>query len=187
MNYDTINKRSIDVGGWDLLRDLCGKYPQFETWSASSEPFKHHYGEGGLIQHTAEVIELCFSTRHTLNLENVIDKEELFYAALFHDVGKIYDYEFEPVDNIWIKTEHARKIHHIFRSALIWNELISEYEHKEIKDKYGNSVTHAILAHHGCREYGSPVSPKSRTAWLLHLCDAISARMNDADTLDRID
>jgi 3'-5' exoribonuclease len=190
MNGFTISERAITVGGWDLLTDLCVKYPQFETWSAASKPHQHHYGDGGLIQHTAEVIELCFDTRKTLKLEKIIDGTELFYAALFHDVGKIYDYEkVEEMGGVithWQKTEHARKIHHISRSVIIWNELISTNEHKGIKEKYADSVTHAILSHHGRREWGSPVAPKSRTAWLLHLCDGISARMNDADTLDRI-
>lgn len=30
----------------------------------------------------------------------------------------------------------------------------------------------------------SPVAQKTRVAWLLHLCDGISARMDDAETLD---
>jgi 3'-5' exoribonuclease len=45
-------------------------------------------------------------------------------------------------------------------------------------------VLHAILSHHGMRQWGSPVAPKSRLAWLLHLADSMSARMADADTLD---
>jgi len=52
----------------------------------------------------------------------------------------------------------------------------------ELHDK----VLHAILAHHGCREAGSPVAPKTREAWLVHFCDGISARMDDADTWDII-
>jgi 23S rRNA maturation-related 3'-5' exoribonuclease YhaM len=56
----------------------------------------------------------------------------------------------------------------------------------ELNTRYHDSVLHAILAHHGRREAGSPVAPKSRIAWLVHLSDQISARMADADTLDII-
>ena len=55
-----------------------------------------------------------------------------------------------------------------------------------IFSNYHEDVLHAVLAHHGTREAGSPVAPKSRVAWLVHLCDGISARMYDADTMDVI-
>jgi 23S rRNA maturation-related 3'-5' exoribonuclease YhaM len=51
---------------------------------------------------------------------------------------------------------------------------------KDIEDE----VLHAILAHHGFQEFGSPVQPNSKVAWLLHLCDSISARMDDVDKMD---
>jgi 23S rRNA maturation-related 3'-5' exoribonuclease YhaM len=35
------------------------------------------------------------------------------------------------------------------------------------------------MAHHGRREWGSPVSPATPTAQLLHQSDMTSARMND--------
>ena len=35
------------------------KNPKFAQWSGSSKPFQHHYGKGGLIRHTLEVVELC--------------------------------------------------------------------------------------------------------------------------------
>ena len=45
-------------------------------------------------------------------------------------------------------------------------------------------VLHVILSHHGNRLAGSPVAPKTREAWIIHLCDGISARLYDADTWD---
>jgi 23S rRNA maturation-related 3'-5' exoribonuclease YhaM len=73
-------------------------------------------------------------------------------------------------------------IHHISRSAIIWAEAASRLYTNY--SKYYEPVLHAILAHHGFREAGSPVAPKTRVAWLVHLCDNISARMDDADTFD---
>lgn len=32
---------------------------KFEVWSGSSQSYSHHYGKGGLAQHTMEVCELC--------------------------------------------------------------------------------------------------------------------------------
>lgn len=81
-------------------------------------------------------------------------------------------------------TYTRESIHHISRSALIWSHAV--VEHPEFSDKYHDVVLHNILSHHGSREWGSPVAPKTQAAWLLHLCDGISARMNDCDRLDLV-
>ena len=47
-----------------------------------------------------------------------------------------------------------------------------------------DEVLHCILSHHGQRAWGSPVAPKSIEAWILHLCDGLSARADDYKTLD---
>lgn len=163
---------------------------RFPYWSGSSIKGQHHYGKGGLIVHTLEVVRLCFASIHCLR-EYEVDTTELFLAALFHDAGKLYDYEpvvrgypDAPEYSEWVSTPHKRYIHHISRSALMWSEASKIVP--SIQSKYHDSVLHAILAHHTSREAGSPVAPKSRVAWLITLCDNMSARMNDADTWDII-
>jgi 3'-5' exoribonuclease len=158
----------------ELLEDS-----RFDIWSGSSKPEQHHYGKHGLTIHTHEVMALAFSAKSNLQLD--IDPFELYFSVLFHDSGKTYDYI--TVDNInFSSAPHKRLIHHISRSALIWHDASQIVP--QIHDKYHDSVLHNILAHHGRREHGSPVMPKTRAAWLLHLCDSISARMNDCDRLD---
>lgn len=160
--------------------------PKLPLWSGSSLSYQHHYGKGGLINHLYEVVELCFLNR-SLFLDYQIDENELFMAALFHDAGKLYDYE--PMDfthEKWTSTNHKRYIHHISRSATMWTQAVCALNNPEFYDKYHEKVLHAILAHHGSRDKGSPVAPKSRVAWLVHLCDGISARMYDAESWDII-
>jgi 23S rRNA maturation-related 3'-5' exoribonuclease YhaM len=154
---------------------------RFLTWSGSSKPNQHHYGDYGLVIHTWEVVQTCRHNRLLYPQYN-IDETELYLAALYHDAGKMYDY-MEGSGAPWTSAPHKRYIHHISRSAIIWSEAVSK-THKAFQDKYADPVLHAILAHHGQRQWGSPVAPKSRVAWLLHLCDGISARLYDADTLD---
>jgi len=168
------------------ISDIILKDPRFVIWSGSSKPSQHHYGTGGLAVHTFEVVELCkINNRH---LSYPLKDRDIFLAALFHDVGKMWDYE--PVsgwpspvqsDTAWRGTIHKRRIHHISRSALVWSKAVeSSNSCREIEDE----ITHAILSHHGRREWGSPVAPHTPLAWLLHLCDGISARMNDCERND---
>lgn len=152
---------------------------KFQTWSGSSKPYQHHYGKHGLIIHTEEVIKLCMTNNDILSAG--VNEKELFLAALYHDTGKVWDYA--PLNKEmsgWESTKHKRHIHHISRSALMWHDMALKYSIKE------EEVLHAILAHHGQREWGSPVGPNTKLAWLLHLCDGISARMCDAETWDQV-
>ncbi len=152
---------------------------------------KHHYGSGGLQYHTWEVAELCLVNRDALHAD--VSRRSLFLAALFHDVGKVWDYELHDphvpgMGNAlevprWIGTPHKRLIHHISRSALVWSQAIAAEELPA--EDWHDQVLHAILSHHGCREFGSPVSPHTKMAWLLHICDLLSARMEDCDRIDR--
>lgn len=158
--------------------------PKFLIWSGSSKPYQHHYGKEGLINHTLEVIELCMSNYELMKtIHNDMQNPELYFlAALYHDVGKMWDYR--PTNEQmteWTSTEHKRNIHHISRSCIEWN-LIAQKEN--LDQELTDTVSHAILAHHGLRERGSPVAPNSRVAWMLHLCDGISARMYDCNSYD---
>lgn len=168
----------------DVYAELLRQYPQFKKWSGSHHPKLHHYGTGGLIRHTCEIIELGMDTIVTLNLQAKVSHTEFFLASLFHDTGKMYDYDctYNSGGDTWTSTKHKRLIYHIPRSTLIWHDVIAKFP--ELNEKYHDAVLHDILAHHGSREYGSPVAPKTHCAWLLHLCDSISARMDDADRLD---
>lgn len=169
---------------------------RFPIWSGSGKPTQHHYGDGGLVIHTAEVVKLCLTNNQTLDAG--LDKRKLFCAALFHDAGKMWDYERSDDPSVpWQGAEHKRMIHHISRSALIWQNACENYSraYQITSDWLGiekpspngvDEVLHAILAHHGLREWGSPVMPKTRLAWMLHLCDNLSARINDADKWDHV-
>jgi 3'-5' exoribonuclease len=156
----------------NLLKDGA-----FITFPASID--LHHSYTGGLVAHTLEVIRIGLSTIKTLDLRD-FNTTVFFLAALYHDSGKMWDYE-EGISGIWAKTRHNRTIHHISRSAIFWNEIaFGNNLHEEVSCK----VTHCILSHHGQRAWGSPVAPSSKESWLLHCSDMVSARLNDCDKID---
>jgi 23S rRNA maturation-related 3'-5' exoribonuclease YhaM len=72
----------------------------------------------------------------------------------------------------------AQVIHHISRSGLVWCQAAQNagWNQPDIDE-----VWHCILSHHGMKEWGSPVAPQTRMAWLLHLADGLSARLDDFD------
>lgn len=160
---------------------------EFYRGSGSSKPTSHHYGKHGLIIHTHEVVKLCCLNLHYCEslAKTTVNPAAMYLAALYHDFGKIYDYE-ERADNEWVKTDYAREIHHVTSSVIFWNTIYNQHRHDTlITDELSYAITHAMLAHHGQRSWGSPVSPNTQMAWLLHLCDAMSARMDDCTKSER--
>lgn len=172
------------------------KDPSFSTWSGAGKPIHHHYGDGGLVKHTYEVWMLARSIREIYRGYNVdpytasdINLPELFISVVWHDYGKIWDYQ-KDKNGVWGKHDnHARQIHHISRSAI---EFEKHYEYLMTQTLFmdnpyikRDNIIHNILSHHGMREWGSPVSPATREAWILHLADNMSARLDDCDKHDR--
>jgi 3'-5' exoribonuclease len=171
------------------LCDILIDNPKFAIWPGGLQG-QHHDFCGGLARHTREVVDVAFNCLDTLHINGKIDKVELFLSSLFHDAGKMYDYSLNEnyVDGgsepKFVASTHKRMVHHISRGALIWSHAVSSFP--DLSEKYHDNVLHAILSHHGRREWGSPVAPKTRVAWLLHLSDGISARMNDVDKIDML-
>jgi 3'-5' exoribonuclease len=167
-----------DQFGYRQICDVVLKDVRFPKWSGASHAGTHHYGDGGLIKHVSEVVDLCLDNNKYFSAqEKNVDVGHLFLAALFHDAGKMWDYERIGVGE-WRAAEHKYKIHHICRSALVWQDAYTRFPYG-LKQEHFDEILHAILAHHGRREWGSPVEPQTRLAWLLHLCDGLSARMDD--------
>lgn len=152
----------------------------FKTCSGSHHESAHHYGDHGLLRHTYEVVRLCLDISKMYEDIHNIRTDELYLSALYHDYGKIWDYV-KTSDGKWTACDHRRKIHHISRSNVEW---VRHATFMNADTNLIDRVSHNILSHHGSRECGSPIAPHSREAWILHLSDTISARVDDCDRID---
>lgn len=183
-------KNSCTYKGIELFTHPVLSDPKFEYWSGAGSDKHHHYGDGGLLKHTHEVWEYATDivARHNGNCvdgSKRVNANELFISIIWHDYGKIWDYQ-KDENGVWGKhNNHARQIHHISRSAIEWQKFASSFHYFTHKGNISvDNVTHNILAHHGMREWGSPVAPATREAWILHLADNLSARLDDCDKHD---
>lgn len=130
-----------------------------------------------MLQHTREVIDIAIHNNRLLKIG--LSEIDIFLTGLYHDYGKIYEYELvkeSEEKQYWKETKDKKLIYHIARSALFWQEINDKYF-----ERYPNyeDVLHAILAHHGRREWKSVVEPQTKLAWLIHTADYTSARLND--------
>jgi len=129
---------------------------------------KHHHAYlGGLAVHVAEVVKLLLKMANP----QCIDLDVLLTAACWHDHGKLREYELKSDGSIGT-TPYAKEVGHVVGSVMEF------YQHWPSNDMLAkrDAVIHCMLAHHGRREWGSPVEPATAEAWLLHAADMLSSR-----------
>ena len=134
--------------------------------SASHHPASHQ-ARGGLVLHTWEVAKTAVDMAGQ-------DKElaaRAYVAAVFHDYGKIWEYA--VLDGRVTKLPFADLIGHVVYG---WSFFLSAATQFGLAEDDTSEIAHALLAHHGRKEFGSPVIPQTRLAMILHTADGMSAR-----------
>lgn len=147
---------------------------KFELWPGSLS--KHHPWPGGLLTHTIQVCDFSqglVETGQKWVHPNKLSIGVVLLASMFHDLGKVYDYQIIPTEEglQWGEAPHFKRVHHLVKSYDLWNVACSE---TGINKDFQDHVGHCILAHHGELSYGSPVRPDSQEAWVVHLADMAS-------------
>jgi 3'-5' exoribonuclease len=147
-----------------LLKQLFGDEEFANTFRKAPAAKKYHHAcIGGLLEHTLGVVRLC---SFVADEHPEIHRDLLLTAAILHDVGKATSYTQGPVLDL---TDEGRLIDHVAQGALVVQTAIDGIE--GFPQDLRNRLMHAILAHHGALERGSPVLPKTLEALALHHAD----------------
>lgn len=133
----------------------------------------------GLLEHTLNVV------RNALQLAEhygAFDRDLLITAGLVHDIGKIREYDWRRTITY---TTDGRLVGHIPIGAIMVDSYMRDLKKSPegFSDHYRAQILHLILSHHGKLEFGSPVIPKTKEAFLLHYADyndAFLAAFNDS-------
>ena len=172
--YSELTKFIMSIGE-PHLRALTESYftqdtefiKRFKQHSAAKSV--HHGFIGGLLEHTLSVTRLCdfFAAQY-----DILDRDLLITAAIFHDIGKVYELSGFPENEY---TDEGQLLGHIFLGAEIVGNRIQNIPGFPVK--LANELRHCILAHHGELEYGSPKKPARAEAMALNLADNADAKM----------
>ncbi|MCR5369776.1 MAG: HD domain-containing protein [Clostridium sp.] len=129
----------------------------------------HHGFVGGLLQHTLSVMNLC---EYLSKNYEMLDRDLLLTAALFHDIGKVQELSAFPENDY---TDGGQLIGHIIIGTQMVHDRIREID--GFPEKLGRELEHCILAHHGELEYGSPKKPALLEALALSFADNTDAKL----------
>lgn len=143
----------------------------------------HHARRGGLVEHTAQMMRTALAIAP---LYPELNKDLLVAGVLFHDSGKLWENALPENGFVMGYDELGELVGHIpigleLVNAL-WRKLAAE--NGEAWKTFSPSsedvrlhLLHLIAAHHGEKELGSPVEPRTPEAMALHHIDNLDARM----------
>ncbi len=129
----------------------------------------HHPYLGGLVEHTARVVELA---RLVSEAYPELDHDILLAGAILHDIGKVEELEAERTVRY---TDRGELLGHIVLGAIMVDERARRIE--GFPDELLNIMEHIIVSHHGEREYGSPKLPLTPEALAVHFMDDLDAKV----------
>lgn len=128
----------------------------------------HHAWRGGLIEH---VLSVARSVDALAKDRPFLNRDLLLSGVLLHDLGKIEEIDAGPGFQY---TDAGRLCGHIALGVLMVERRISTLE--DFPAKKRNLILHMILSHHGTREFGSPVTPATPEAIVLHHLECLDAK-----------
>lgn len=195
----TLNKISTSIYKNLVYNILIENWKDFCIWGAASG--MHHNLLGGLMVHTAEVIEQSeiLSDYWEKKYGNTfLNRPLLLSGAILHDIGKIKELDVDKLSGACIySTQASLETHITICVSMIDIEAYKlrlgyqVYETNEIGEKKETKteetiikeqeavrlLKHMILSHHGKLEYSSPIVPNIPEAYILNKADEISAEM----------
>lgn len=150
-----------------LTKTLIGKYyKSYITYPAAVR--NHHEFASGLLHHTVSMADLGEAIA---NLYPSVDRDMLIAGILLHDLGKTLELSGPIIPKY---TLEGKLIGHI---SITHAEIRKSIEALKINSETATLLSHMVLSHHGKYEYGSPVLPLTREAYLLSVIDDLDAKM----------
>jgi 3'-5' exoribonuclease len=154
-----------------LLEELAEPYRR-----AGAARGNHHARRGGLVEHVSLMAQ-CGNVLCDVYPE--LRKDLVIAAIVFHDVGKLFENQYEKEGFEMPFSFRAEAYGHIVigieMARNFWRKLDPGVQHEN--EILLHALCHCIASHHGCLEWGSPVEPKMPEAQLVHFIDNIDAKL----------
>lgn len=134
----------------------------------------HHAWIGGLLEHTLSICQvMLFMASHYKHL----DLDLLIVGAVFHDIGKIWEFNFES--NVSY-TDAGKLIGHLVMGV----ELVEKRASKipGFPEDMKIICKHLVVSHHGKVEYGSPKLPSTPEALVVAMIDELDSKISALQT-----
>ena len=156
-----------------FCKKLCASFLQDKTFKeafmqAMAGKKWHHEYVGGLLQHCYEMMRIG-QTMCALYPE--LDGDVLMTAIFLHDAGKVHEMTHGLAADY---TTEGKLLGHLQIGCDMVQKKIDQIP--DFPDKLRMELLHCILSHHGELINGSPVTPRTIEAIVLHHIDNLDAQ-----------
>src|SRR5881394_4041625 len=129
----------------------------------------HHAFIGGLLEHVVSLMKLCDTVAP---LYPQINRDLLLTGAFLHDIGKIYELNYQ---RSFSYTTKGQLLGHMIIELEMLHDKIALVPTFPAELKV--LIEHLIISHHGKYEFGSPKLPMFPEALMLHYLDDLDSKM----------
>ncbi|MDS0524360.1 HD domain-containing protein [Clostridium sp. SHJSY1] len=133
--------------------------------------YNHHNYLGGLAEHTLNVMYLTKTLAYRYDCRY---KEIAILGAKIHDIGKVYEMEYNGPFKYTLKGSLEG---HIVMGVNMVERAFKEYQ-EIFSETFMERIKAIIVQHHGKLEFGSPIPPRTEEAYVVHYADYVDATMN---------
>lgn len=139
----------------------------------------HHSYTGGLLEHVWSMTRISgfvadHYSKYYTRLNPPLNKSVIVAAAILHDIGKIRELEYHPVEAKY--TKQGSLIGHVLMGRDMIREIAQEID--GFPEETLLMLEHAVLAHHGRKEFGAPILPQTIEALIVSFVDDLDAKVN---------
>ena len=151
-----------------LNRVVADHAEQLRVWPAAQ--VIHHAYRGGMLEHITKMAEVG---RFVSNAYGA-DGDLVLAGIVLHDIGKLQELAVEGGAGAY--TRDGNLVGHIALGIVMVREAANGIS--GFPDDLRGQIEHLIASHHGTREHGSPVEPKTIEAFILASIDELDSKLN---------
>jgi 3'-5' exoribonuclease len=151
-----------------LNRLVTDHEPELREWPAAQTI--HHAYRGGLLEHKLKMAE----TGKFLARAYAANEDVVLAGVLLHDIGKLQELHYEPGATTY--TRDGNLVGHIGLGLLMVREAINGISDFPVELRA--QIEHLVVSHHGTRDHGSPVEPRTVEAFILAMVDELDTRIH---------
>ena len=152
-----------------LLNRMVGdNESQLRVWPAAQQI--HHAYRGGFLEHITKMAEVG----RLLSRAYGANEDLVLAGVVLHDIGKLQELAYEGGAGSY--TRDGNLVGHIALGLMMVREACNGISGFPVELR--SQIEHLIASHHGIREHGSPVEPKTIEAFIVASIDELDAKLN---------
>jgi 3'-5' exoribonuclease len=151
-----------------LNRIVTDNEAQLRIWPAAQQI--HHAYRGGFLEHIVKMAEVGRLIARAYSA----DEDLVIAGVVLHDIGKLQELAYEGGAGSY--TRDGNLVGHIALGLMMVRETANGIS--GFPADLRAQIEHLVASHHGTREYGSPVEPKTIEAFILASVDELDAKLN---------